>query len=107
MVRIIVPVFSPPLRAKDAMSELRRAGVRLPGRAPRLGFSRKRKTVMLILHDPRCAEYGSSLRPEQPARVLKSAAHLQKAHPAWTWRVPADTVSDAILKLAHTPAHLR
>jgi acetoin utilization deacetylase AcuC-like enzyme len=62
---------------------------------------------MLILHDPRCAEYGSAARPEQPARVVKSAAHLRKAHPTWTWRVPSHEVSDAILRLAHTPAHLR
>lgn len=45
--------------------------------------------------------------PEQPARVVQSAAHLRQAHPAWAWRMPADTVPDAILKLAHTPAHLR
>ncbi|MSU48456.1 MAG: histone deacetylase [Opitutus sp.] len=63
---------------------------------------------MVILHDPRCADYGSSLRPEQPARVIRSAAHLRTAHPDWTWRVPADaSVTDAILQLAHTPAHLR
>lgn len=63
---------------------------------------------MLILHDPRCAEYGSSMRPEQPARVIRSAAHLKSAHPDWTWRVPADAVvTDAVLQLAHTPAHLK
>lgn len=62
---------------------------------------------MLILHDPRCAGYGSSLRPEQPGRVTKSAEHLQKAHPAWTWRVPTLEISDEILRLAHAPAHLR
>ena len=44
---------------------------------------------MIILHDPLCAEYGSHMRPEQPARVLRSAAHLQAAHPAWTWQKPA------------------
>jgi acetoin utilization deacetylase AcuC-like enzyme len=62
---------------------------------------------MLILHDPRCADYGSSLRPEQPARVVKTADHLRKAHPAWSWRVPAVEVTDQILGLAHSPAHLR
>jgi acetoin utilization deacetylase AcuC-like enzyme len=63
---------------------------------------------MLILHDPRCADYGSSMRPEQPARVLRSAAHLRTAHPDWTWRVPAEaSVSDELLSLAHTPAHLK
>ena len=62
---------------------------------------------MLILHDPRCAEYGSSMRPEQPARVIRSAAHLRAAHPDWTWRVPATPVGDDILLLAHTRAHLQ
>lgn len=62
---------------------------------------------MLILHDPRCADYGSSMRPEQPARVTRSAAHLRAAHPDWVWRAPADGVTDEILLLAHTPAFLR
>ena len=63
---------------------------------------------MLILHDPRCAEYGSSMRPEQPARVTRSAAHLRAAHPDWTWRVPSErVVTDEILQLAHTPAHVK
>lgn len=63
---------------------------------------------MLILHDPRCAEYGSSMRPEQPARVIRSAAHLKAAHPEWTWRVPSEAVvTDEVLQLAHTPAHVK
>jgi acetoin utilization deacetylase AcuC-like enzyme len=64
---------------------------------------------MLIFHDPQCAGYGSSMRPEQPARVTRSAAHLRAAHPGWTWRVPppAASVTDATLLLAHTPAHLK
>lgn len=62
---------------------------------------------MLILHDPRCVDYGSSLRPEQPDRVLKSAAHLRATHPEWSWRLPTTVVTDEILLLAHTPAHLR
>ncbi len=63
---------------------------------------------MLIFHDPRCADYGSAMRPEQPARVLRSVAHLRSAHPAWEFRVPppAASVSDATLLLAHTAAHL-
>jgi acetoin utilization deacetylase AcuC-like enzyme len=61
---------------------------------------------MLILHDPQCADYGSSMRPEQPARVTRSAAHLQAAHPAWTWRVPAAAPVSA-LTLAHTPTHVK
>lgn len=62
---------------------------------------------MLILHDHRCAEYGSSLRPEQPARVLKTAAHLRETHPDWPWRVPSLAVTDEVLQLVHTPAHLK
>jgi acetoin utilization deacetylase AcuC-like enzyme len=61
---------------------------------------------MLILHDPRCADYGSSSRPEQPARVVATAARLRAAHPDWSWCVPS-AVTDELLELAHTPAHLR
>lgn len=63
---------------------------------------------MLILHDPRCADYGSSMRPEQPARVIRSAEHLRSAHPDWTWRAPVDSLaSDEAILLAHVPAHLK
>jgi acetoin utilization deacetylase AcuC-like enzyme len=61
---------------------------------------------MIILHDSRCAEYGSSMRPEQPARLLRSAAHLQAAHPEWTWRPPGETAESDLLA-AHTPELLR
>jgi len=61
---------------------------------------------MLILHDPRCAEYGSSMRPEQPARVIRSADHLRGAHPSWGWQLPT-MAADSTLALAHTPAHLK
>src|SRR5688572_18251051 len=61
-----------------------------------------RPFVMVILHDPRCAEYGSAERPEQPARVVRSAAHLRAAHPTWEWREPSSNeVTDDVLKLAH------
>jgi acetoin utilization deacetylase AcuC-like enzyme len=62
---------------------------------------------MLILHDPQCADYGSSMRPEQPARVTRTAAHLRTAQPAWSWRRPAAPVTDATLLLAHTAAHVQ
>jgi acetoin utilization deacetylase AcuC-like enzyme len=62
---------------------------------------------MLILHDPRCAEYGSDMRPEQPARTTRSAAHLRAAHPDWTWREPGNSAPDDVLRLAHAPAHLK
>lgn len=62
---------------------------------------------MLILHDPRCADYGSSMRPEQPSRVTRSAAHLRSAHPDWKWRVPVMAAGDDVLLLAHTAAHVQ
>ena len=64
---------------------------------------------MLLFHDPQCADYGSSMRPEQPARVIRTAAHLRATHPTWEWRVPppAASVTDAALLLTHTPAHLK
>lgn len=58
---------------------------------------------MILLHDPRCADYGSSMRPEQPARVTRSVAHLKSAHPDWIWRVPTAAVDDPTLRAAHTP----
>ena len=61
---------------------------------------------MLILHDPQCADYGSSMRPEQPARVVRSAEHLRAAHPDWLWRVPHPAGEDFLL-LAHAPEHLK
>ena len=61
---------------------------------------------MVLLHDPQCANYGSSMRPEQPARVTQSVAHLRSAHPDWAWRLPA-AASEQTLLLAHTPTHLQ
>ena len=46
------------------------------------------------------------MRPEQPARTQRSAAHLRAAHPAWEWRMPA-AASDDLLLLGHTPEHLK
>lgn len=70
----------------------------------------KRRAVpsiaMHLFHDPRCADYGSSARPEQPARLTETAAHLRAARPSWTWRMAADSVPDETLLLAHTPEHL-
>jgi len=64
---------------------------------------------MLIFHDPQCAEYGSSMRPEQPARVIRTTAHLRATRPAWEFRAPppASSVTEAALLLAHAPAHLK
>lgn len=65
-----------------------------------------RKTPMLILHDSQCADYGSSMRPEQPVRVTRTAQHLRTVQPDWTWRTPTFPVTNQTLLLAHTPAHL-
>ncbi len=61
---------------------------------------------MVILYDPRCAEYGSAMRPEQPARILGSAEHLRAAHPDWEWRQPEPADEPALL-LAHAPTLLQ
>lgn len=61
---------------------------------------------MILFHDPSCADYGSSMRPEQPARITRSVAHLQAAHPAWSWQTPGNLPADAVLLAAHTPALL-
>ncbi len=47
------------------------------------------------------------MRPEQPARAIKTAAHLRQVHPDWTWRQPAFELEDSTLLLAHTPAYLQ
>ncbi|MDP2137834.1 MAG: histone deacetylase [Candidatus Didemnitutus sp.] len=61
---------------------------------------------MIILHDPSCTEYGSQMRPEQPARVQHSVTHLRAEHPDWQWRLPA-LPDEAVLLSAHTPALLK
>jgi acetoin utilization deacetylase AcuC-like enzyme len=55
---------------------------------------------VLICHDPRCADYGSHMRPEQPARILKTVTHLRAAHPAWRWEPPS---APALLKRIGQP----
>lgn len=46
------------------------------------------------------------MRPEQPARVITTAAHLRKAHPNWIWCTPSLAVPNKTLLLAHSAAHL-
>lgn len=60
---------------------------------------------MLIFHDPQCADYGSSARPEQPARTIRTAAHLRAAHPDWEWHV-ASAANEDTLRQAHREPHL-
>ncbi len=61
---------------------------------------------MLLLHDPRCADYGSAAHPEQPRRVVATAEHLRSALPGAEWRTPSVSVPDRVLLRAHTAAHL-
>jgi len=61
---------------------------------------------MVIFHDPACADYGSSMRPEQPARTLKSVQHLRTVHPDWEWRLPAMADWET-LRLAHSDELLK
>ena len=56
---------------------------------------------MLVIHDPHCADYGTYLRPEQPARTERSAAWLKENHPDWVWSFPTVLVGDETLLLAH------
>jgi acetoin utilization deacetylase AcuC-like enzyme len=42
------------------------------------------------------------MRPEQPARVVRSVTHLKAAHPDWSWQVPAKADESAVLR-AHVP----
>ena len=56
---------------------------------------------MLLFHDPSCAEYGSHMRPEQPARVIRATTHLRTAHPDWEWRLPGP-LDEAVLAPAHS-----
>jgi acetoin utilization deacetylase AcuC-like enzyme len=60
---------------------------------------------MILIHDPRCAEYATPGHPERPARVIDSAAHLHRAHPGWQWSLPSLASDDAILRV-HSATHL-
>lgn len=62
---------------------------------------------MLIVHDPRCADYGSYLRPEQPARILKTGPHLRAVCSDWAWTLPTREATDEVLLRGHSPALLR
>jgi acetoin utilization deacetylase AcuC-like enzyme len=62
---------------------------------------------MLLIHDPRCADYGSPHHPEKAERVSVTAAYLKARRPEWTWAKPGEPASDETLLLAHTGAHLK
>ena len=63
-------------------------------------------SLMIILHDPQCTDYGSPQHPERPRRILESVALLRAAHPAWEWRIPAIATEDQLLTV-HTLALLK
>ncbi len=55
---------------------------------------------MVIFHDPRCLDYGSSTRPEQPARLRHTVPLLKGRHSGWRWEVPS-VARDIDLLRAH------
>ena len=61
---------------------------------------------MILFNDPHCTEYGTPGHPERPERISRTILHLKAAHPGWAWQAPSEPVTDDILLLAHTPAHL-
>jgi acetoin utilization deacetylase AcuC-like enzyme len=61
---------------------------------------------MIIFHDPSCVQYGSSMRPEQPARIQRSEPHLRASHPDWEFRVPQKS-DPSLPALAHSAALLK
>ncbi|MCF7689620.1 MAG: histone deacetylase [Cephaloticoccus sp.] len=45
------------------------------------------------------------MRPEQPARTQRTAAHLRTAHPDWIWQVAQQATETDLLR-AHSSTHL-
>jgi len=43
---------------------------------------------MQIFFDERCVDYGTAARPEQPARLERTAPLLRDGHPNWNWSSP-------------------
>ncbi len=66
---------------------------------------------MRILYDPASAQYAAPGHVEMPARVLRTAQHLQQTHPEWfDAKEPADRqgepAGDEAILRAHSPGHL-
>ena len=66
---------------------------------------------MRILYDSACAGYAAPGHVESPARVVRTASHLQQAHPDWfpaapLARQPGALAGDASILRAHSAAHL-
>lgn len=47
------------------------------------------------------------MRPEQPVRVTRTAAHLRATHPEWTWRETFEPADDTTLRLVHSAEHVK
>lgn len=60
---------------------------------------------MVLFHDPRCLEYGSSARPEQPDRLRLTTPLVHARHPEWIWEQPK-AATPAQAALAHNGKHL-
>jgi acetoin utilization deacetylase AcuC-like enzyme len=60
---------------------------------------------MIILHDPRSAEYSTPGHPERPERIRDAVPVLQSRHSAWEWRAPSSATDEMLLR-AHSRAHV-
>lgn len=60
---------------------------------------------MIIVHDPRCAEYARPGHVERPARVTRTVSVLRERHSDWEWRTPKIADKSA-LRRAHTDTHI-
>ena len=61
---------------------------------------------MILFHHPLCVEYGSSMRPEQPARISRSVSRLKETHGNWSWQ-KADEADEDELLFAHDRSLLK
>ena len=61
---------------------------------------------MVIVHNPKSAEYQALGHPEAPFRVLRTAEALRTSRPQWQWREPAPATDEDLLR-AHSAKHLR
>lgn len=61
---------------------------------------------MIVITDPRCAEYHSPGHPERPERVVRTVEALRnQAELRIDWESPSDVAPELLLR-AHSPEHL-